>query len=84
MDHTPAKDPIGALRARLTDYDRTLLWVAGIKMDADIMEINCTMICPRCKETARKSKTEDSFRCWSCGWDSETRVTFPLEFKKQA
>lgn len=79
MDKVPAKDPLAALRARLTDEDRTLLWVAGIRLDADLMDVKATMSCPRCKEQASKSRLEDSFRCWHCGWDSETKVTFPIE-----
>ena len=56
------------LAARLTPFDYAWLWSAGIRLDADLMNIPCTMTCPRCKNPVTKYRTEDTFACSLCGW----------------
>ena len=81
-DDAPTGDPVAALQIRMTDDDRLLLWIAGIKVDGDLMELHCTMTCPRCREVAHKAKTEDSFRC-GCGWDSNTRCSEEKQWQRE-
>ena len=66
---------VALLAARLTPDDYAWLWCAGIRLDADLMNIPCTMTCPRCKNPVTKQNTEDPFKC-GCGWSSDAKSLF--------
>ena len=82
QDEFPKSDPLLVLQVRITDDDRMLLWIAGIKVDEDLMDVFCSMTCPRCRKIAYQAELEDLFRC-ICGWNSNSRSAEETEWKRE-